>query len=89
MGVFKIIEKNCLQANFLRVPTTQILLKLKTYSNLKVGGLGFCMNFLLFRSSHNFIKKEILAQVFFCEFCEISKNAFFTEHLWATASVLL
>ena len=25
-------------------------------------------------------------QVFFCEFCEISKNRFFTEHLWATAS---
>ena len=27
-----------------------------------------------------------LAQVFSCEFCEISKNIFFTEHLWATAS---
>ena len=25
----------------------------------------------------NFIKKETLAQVFFCEFCEISKNIFF------------
>ena len=24
--------------------------------------------------------------MFFCEFCEISKNTFFTEHLWATAS---
>ena len=35
----------------------------------------------------NFIKKESLAQVFSCEFCEISKNIFFTEHLWATASV--
>ena len=35
----------------------------------------------------NFIKKEALAQVFFCEFCGISKNSFFTEHLWATASV--
>ena len=22
------------------------------------------------------------AQVFSCEFCEISKNTFFTEHLW-------
>ena len=21
-----------------------------------------------------------------CEFCEISKNTFFTEHLWTTAS---
>ena len=33
----------------------------------------------------NFIKKEALAQVFSCEFCEISKNTFFTEHVWATA----
>ena len=24
-----------------------------------------------------------------CEFYEISKNAFFTEHLWATASVFI
>ena len=31
-----------------------------------------------------FIKS--LAQVFSCEFCEISKNTFFTEHLWTTAS---
>ena len=34
----------------------------------------------------NFIKKETLAQVFSCEFCEISKDTFFTEHLRATAS---
>ena len=33
----------------------------------------------------NFIKKETLAQVFSCEFCEISENTFLTEHLWATA----
>ena len=31
-------------------------------------------------------KKEALAHVFSCEFCEISKNKFFTEHLWTTAS---
>ena len=30
----------------------------------------------------NFIKKETLAQVFSCEFCEISKKTFFTEPLW-------
>ena len=30
----------------------------------------------------NFIKKETLAQLFSCEFCEISKNTFSTEHLW-------
>ena len=28
-------------------------------------------------------------KVFFCEFCEISKNTFFTEHLWTTASINL
>ena len=37
----------------------------------------------------NFIKREILAQVFSSEFCEISKNTFLTEHLWATASINL
>ena len=39
-------------------------------------------------SACNFIKKETLAQVFSCEFCGISKNIFFTEHLWTTASEL-
>ena len=43
----------------------------------KVAGGGAC----------NFIKKETLAQVFSSEFCEISKNTLFTEHLRATASV--
>ena len=32
-------------------------------------------------SARNFIKKETLAQVFSCEFCEILKKTFFTEHL--------
>ena len=36
----------------------------------------------------NFIKKETLAQVFSQEFCEISKNTFFTEHLRTTASAV-
>ena len=33
------------------------------------------------------MKKETLAQVFSCEFCEIFKNTFFTEHFRETASV--
>ena len=37
----------------------------------------------------NFIKQEALAQVLSCEFCEISKNTFFTEHLWTTASIII
>ena len=42
----------------------------------KVAGLAGC----------NLIKKETQAQVFSCLFCEISKNALVTEHLWAAAS---
>ena len=34
----------------------------------------------------NSFKKETLAQVFSCEFCQIFKKGFFTEHLWVTAS---
>ena len=36
----------------------------------------------------NIFKKETLAQVLSCEFCETSKNTFITEHLWATASTV-
>ena len=32
------------------------------------------------------MKKEVLAQVCSCEFCEISKNTFFPEHLRESAS---
>ena len=35
-----------------------------------------------------FIEKETLAQVFFCEFCDIFKNPFLTENLRVTASDL-
>ena len=34
----------------------------------------------------NFIKKEALAQVFSCEFCEISKNTFFYKTPLVAAS---
>ena len=33
------------------------------------------------------IKKETLAQVFFCTFCKIFKKTFFTENLQFAASV--
>ena len=36
--------------------------------------------------AYNFIKKETVAQVFSCNFCEISKSTYFTGHLWVTAS---
>ena len=41
----------------------------------------------LFSQACNFIKKETLAQAFSFKFGETSKKTFFTEHLWATASL--
>ena len=32
---------------------------------------------------------QTLVQMLSCEFCEISKNTFFTERLWATASIII
>ena len=46
---------------------------------------GVLRNFAKFTGKH--LKKDTLGQVFSCEFCEISKNTFFKEHLWAAASV--
>ena len=34
------------------------------------------------------LKNETMAQLFFCEFCEVSKNTFFTEHFRMTTSKL-
>ena len=39
-----------------------------------------------FIEARNFINKETLTQVFYCKFCGISKNTFFTEHIRGTAS---
>ena len=37
---------------------------------------------LLFKKGCNFIKKETLAQVFSCKFCEISKNTYLQNISW-------
>ena len=55
---------------------------------------GVLRNFAKFTGKHlcqslffnKVAEKEVLAQVFSCEFCKISKNTFFTEHFWATTS---
>ena len=52
----------------------------------KFTGKHLCQSLFFNKKDFNFIKKETLVQVFSCEYCEISKNTFFTEHLWATAS---
>ena len=43
--------------------------------------------FLIKLRACNFIKKETLAQVFSCEFCEIYKNTFFHRTPLVAASV--
>ena len=45
------------------------------------------VSFLIKLQACNFIKKETLAQVFSCEFCEISKNTFFHRTPLVAASV--
>ena len=49
----------------------------------KFTGKHLCQGHFFKRDS---FKKEALTQVFSCEFCEISRNTFFTEHLWTTVS---
>ena len=68
-------------------------------SNFRGGGKcckkEFLWDFVKFPGKHLyslillFIKKEILAQVFCCEFNKILQISFFTEHRRTTASVLL
>ena len=36
--------------------------------------------------AYKFIKKKTVTRAFACEFCKISKNIYFTEHLWTAAS---
>ena len=48
----------------------------------KFTGKDLCQSLFSNKVASNFIKKETLAQVFSCQFCETSKNTFLTEHLW-------
>ena len=60
---------------------------LDSWSNrLRLKSPGIWRFLFEFWEEKKFVKKSSLAQVFSCEFCEISKNTFLTEHLWATAS---
>ena len=55
----------------------------------KFTGKRLCQSLFLIKlqaSVYNFFKKETLAQIFSCEFCETFKSIIFTEHLRATAS---
>ena len=57
----------------------------------KFTGKHLCQGLFLIKlqaEAYNFIKKETLAQVFSCEFCEISKNTFFYRTPLVATSVL-
>ena len=65
------------------------LLKKGAYRNLtKVTGKHLYQS-LFQPQAWNFIKKETLAQVFSCEFCEISKNTFLNRTPLVAASEVL
>ena len=64
----------------------RITLKLRFFSALSRSSHRIC-SVTKDAPAYSFIKKETLTHVFSCEFCEISKSTFFTEHIQATASV--
>ena len=70
-----------LEAATVGVLLKKVFLKISQNSQEKTCARAFFLNKVI-----NFILKRTLAQVFSCEFCEISRHTFFTEHLWATAS---
>ena len=50
----------------------------------KLTGKQLCQSLFFNKVGEKFVKKETLAQENSWEFCEISKNNFFTEHLRKT-----
>ena len=67
------------------------MIKVVLINFTKFTGKHLCERFFfnkLAGQACNFIKKESLVQVLSCEFWEISKNTFSTEHLRTTASVI-
>ena len=67
------------------------MIKVVLINFTKFTGKHLCQRFFfnkLAGQACNFIKKESLVQVLSCEFWEISKNTFSTEHLRTTASVI-
>ena len=67
-------------ANQNQPPVKKVVLR----NFVKFTGKCLCQSFFLDKVA-GLIKKS-LAQVFHCEFCEISKNIYFREYLWAKAS---
>ena len=63
----------------------KVFLEISWKSVLQNSQENTCARVIFFNEA-NLIKKESLAQMFSCKFCEISKNTVFAEHLPATVS---
>ena len=63
----------------------------KIYIDLTCKVISTCeIIFQSYIQACNFIMKRLVAQVFSCEYCEIFKNTFFTEHLrWLRQYIFL
>ena len=72
------VQKQTAEGNF-RSSCPEVFSKKGVPKNyLKFTGKHLCQSLLCCRpQACNFIKKEILTQVFSCEFCEIFKNIFY------------
>ena len=74
-----------LQLNIIQKQSPKgVLCKKGVFRNFaKFTGKDLCQSLLFNKvAGPGFIKKETLAQVSSREFCKISKNTFFIEHLW-------
>ena len=87
--IFSLIFLLCFEETFLRRcvlqnrRATRVVLWKKVFSEIsqKFTGKYLCQSLFF-----NKVPGQALAQVFSCEFCEISKKMLFTEHLRTTAS---
>ena len=71
---FKLLSDGTLRSSHQRCSVTKCFLR----NFAKFAGKHLCQSL--------FIKRETLTQVFCCEFCKISKNTYFIEHLRTAAS---
>ena len=80
MSLAKIFEEELLYVNIISVQTEEVVQRCfvkKSVLKRKTPVPESFFKIKLQTSACNFIKKETLALMFFCEFCEIFKNTFF------------
>ena len=69
-ALWKVIQGQCLLSNHRTYSVAKVVLR----NFAKFTGEHLCQNLQIYQ-------KETMAQVFSCDFCEVSKNMFLTEHL--------